>query len=336
MPTQPLSPADSRNYLGFAKQTVLGTGVVPSFFAAYIGAIAFAMNPQLRDVREAGGGSTIARQVKDFVAPAHQFAAPVRSDLAGAILAFFLGAEVLAGAGPFTHTLTPNDGRILVSTERNLADDIIERQIDAVIGQATLAYQKRDSGPELMVTAIAEGRTQEDQASPAVETYETDRPLLRSDCTWTVDTTLTPTNVESAIIDLQWALDTTILADSVIRADLVKLHLTGSVELVQLFATSDEADAYRRTHYWDGAAAGTVPGELVYPGDLQVVASFGTGAATRAVDVLLPNLNWGEAELTPNDPDASEAVRLTRRAAVIGPDPAVTIVVTNSRATAYI
>ena len=336
MPTEPLSPADSRSYLGFAKQTVLGTGVAPSFFAAYVGAIAFAMNPQLRDVREAGGGSTIARQVKDFVGPAHQFAASMRSDLAGAILAFFLGTDVIAGVGPYTHTMTPADARILVSTERNIADDIIERQIDAVIGQVTLAYQKRDSNPELMITAIAESRTQEDQAAPAVESYETDRPLIRSDTLWTVDTTLNPINVESAVIDLQWALDATILADSVIRTDLVKLHLTGSVELVQLFATSDEADAYRRTHYWDGVTAGTVPGELVYPGDLQVVASFGVGAATRAVDVSLPNLNWGEAELTPNDPDASEAVRLTRRAAVIGPGPAVTVVVTNSRAAAYI
>lgn len=337
MPTEPLSPADSRSYFGFAKQATKGTGLAPSFFAAYVGPVQFAHNPNLRDIREAGGGSTIARQVKDFIAPSTQFAFPIRPDLTGAALAFFLGsAGVPAGAGPYVHTLTPADGRILVSFERNLADDVIERIIDGVISQITLSYAKRDSGPELMATAIAEGRTEEDQAGPAVESYETDRPFLRSDCTWTIDTTLTPANVESATIDLQWAMDTTILADSVVRSDIMKLHLTGSVEVVQLFETSDEADAYRRTHYWDGATAGTTPGELVYPGDLQVVADYGAGAAQRVVDMNLPNINWGEAVLTENDPDASEAVRLTRRGVIVAPAPAVTATITNNRATDYL
>lgn len=338
MPTQPLSPADSRSYLGYGRQTTKGTGVAPAFFATYVGAVSFAHNPNIRAIREAGGGFVPARQVKDYIAPGIQFGAPIRPDDIGAVLAFFLGtAGVPSGAGPFVHTLTPADGRQLVTFERNLADDVIERIIDGVITQVTLNYQKRDSGPELMYTAIAEGRSDEDQAAATVEAYETDRPFLRSDCAWTLDTSLTPANVESATIDIQKEFDATILADSVVRSDIVPLRYTVSVEIVQLFESADEAAAYRRTHYWDGAAAGTTPGELIYPGDLQVVASYGTGAGVRSLDVAIPDVDWGEAELTENNPEASEAVRLTRRGqAVAGAGAPVTAIVTNDRATDYL
>lgn len=340
MPTVPLSPADSRSYLGFGRQSSKGTGVAPAYFATYVGGIDFAHNPNLRDVREAGGGAVPARQVKDFLAPATQFATPIRPDIAGAILAFFLGATGGApgGAGPYDHTITYADARQLVTFERNIADDVIERIIDGVITQVTLNYQKRDSGPELMMTAIAEGRTEEDQAAAAAESYETDRPFLRSDCTWTIDTSLTPTNVEAATIDITKEADTTILADGVQRSDIVPLRMGIAVEVVQLFESSDEADAYRLTHYYDGdATPGTTPGELVYPGDFQVVANYGSGADEREIDISLPDINWGEAELTENDPEANEAVRLTRRGIVVaGAGEPITAAIKNNTSTDYL
>lgn len=336
MPTQPLSPADSRSFLGYGRQTVKGTQVAPTHFATYVGALAFAHNPNLREIREAGGGLVPARQLKDFINPGIQFGAPVRPDQSGALFAFFLGADVTAGVGPYTHTITPVDGRELVTFERNIADDVIERIIDGVLTGITLSYQKRDSGPELMLAAVAEGRTEEDEASPVVESYETDRPFLRSDCVWTLDGA-TPTNVESCTIDIQKESDTTILADSVVRSDIVPLRLAINIEIVSLFESVAEADAYRRTHYWDGTTAGTVPGELVYPGDLQVVASFGSGAAARAFDVNLPDVEWGEAELTENDPEASEAIRLTRRGIIVaGAGAAITVIATNGVVTTYL
>lgn len=339
MPTQPLSPADSRSYLGYARQTVKGTGVAPAFFATYVGAIEFNHNPTIRAIREAGGGLVPARQVKDFIAPGIQFGAPIRPDDIGAILAFFFGAAgAPTGTGPYIHTITPADGRELVTFERNIADDVIERILDGVVTQVTLNYQKRDSGPELMYTAIAEGRTEEDQAGPVVESYETDRPFLRSDCAWTIDTTLTPTNVEAVTVDITKEFDATILADSVVRSDIVPLRYTVSVEVVQLFESVDEATAYRRTHYYDGAGgAGTTPGEEIYPGDLQVVASYGTGTELRSLDIAIPDIDWGEAELTENNPEASEAIRLTRRGqAVAGAGAPITAVVTNNRSTDYL
>lgn len=340
MVTEALSPADSRSYLGMMRQTAKGTGVAPTFFLPYVEGIQFTHNPNIRSIREAGGGNVIARQVKDFIAPAVQAGTPVRPDVFGALIAYFLGAEAaVSGVGPYLHTMTPADGAIWVSFERNIADDIIERIIDGLIGQLTIDYRKRDQGPEIMATAIVEGITEESQGAAAVEAYETDRPFLRSDCLWTVDTSLTPTNVESCTIALQWALDSTILADAVTRSSIVKLHLTGTVELVQLLESDDEETAYRLVHYYDGdATPGTVPGELVYPGNLQVVADYGAGAAQRIVDVELPSVNWGAAELTENNPDAREAIRITRRGEIIRPASGAPVIalVTNNRATKYL
>lgn len=340
MPTQPLSPAHSDSYIGFGRQTTKGTPVAPTIWASYVGETGFSHNPNLRDVREAGGGLVPARQLKDFIAPAIEAAAPIRPDYIGAVLAFFLGgAGAPSGAGPYDHTITPVDGRELLTFERSLADDVIERIQDAVITGVTLSYQKRDSGPELMAALTAQGITETDEAAATAEAYEADRPFLRSDCVWTVDTSLTPTNVESCIIDIQKEFDLTVLADQVTRSDIVPLRFsTISVELVQLFESSDEADAYRLTHYYDGTASpGTVPGELIYPGDLQVVSNYGAGGAERELDISLPDINWGEAELSENNPEATEAVRLTRRGVVVaGAGDPITALVKNNRSTDYL
>lgn len=340
MPTQPLSPADSRSYLGYGRQTTKGTPVAPTFFATYVGAIEFNHNPNIRAVREAGGGLVPARQVKDFLAPGLQFGAPIRPDDIGAILAYFFNdggvPTDLGGPGPYQHTLEPQDGRTLLTFERNVADDVIERFQDSVLTQLTLNYQKRDAGPELMYTAIGEGRQETDEAGATAESYETDRPFLRSDCSWTVDATLTPTNIEAVTIDISREIDAAILADSVVRSDIVPLRYTIDVELIQLFESADEAAAYRRTHYWDGTAAGTTPGEQIYSGDLQVVSTYGTGTALRELDISIPDIDWGEAELTENNPEATEAIRLTRRGqAVAGAAAPLTALVTNNRSTDY-
>jgi hypothetical protein len=333
MPTVPLSPADSRSYLGLGVQSAKGTAVAPTHFATYVGQITHAHNPNLRDVREAGGGAVPARQVKDFLAPNGQFAAPQRPDFIAFLAALFLGGETgVTGVGPYVHEFTYSDVRQLMTVERNIADDVVERIVDAVVHQMTLNFQKRDSGPEVMATAVYEGRTPTNEGSTATsESYETDRPWLRSDCTWVIDTSLTPTNVESATIDLTKEYDATILADAVVRSDIVPLRLGVSVEVVQLFESADEAAAYRLTHYYDGTGTpAAAPGELVYPGDLAVTATYGAGAAARTLLVELPAVNWGEAVLTENDPEASEAVRITRRGIVVASaEEPVTITVTN-------
>ena len=341
MPTQPLSPADDRNYLGLGRQSVKGTAVPPAYYIPYVSQIDFGHNPNIREIREAGGGQVPARAVKDFLAPALGFSTPIKPDAIGHILALFLGtAGVPGGAGPYDHTFIPANGRELITFERSIADDVVERFVDGVMTGVTLAYAKRDdTGPELMAAVTVEAISEVDMEQTATaETYETERPFLRSDLTWTVDTSLNPTNVESCVIDMQKESDTTILADAVTRSDIVPLRFsTVSVELVQLFESADEAEAYYKTHYWDGTVAGTTPGELIFPGDLTVVADYGAGAAQRSLSIALPDINWTEAELTENDPEGSEAIRLTRRGSVVaGAGAPITALLKNNTATDYL
>lgn len=336
MPTTALSPADSRSYFGYGRQSSLGTGVVPSVFAAYVGPVSVAHNPNIRDIREAGSDQVIARQVKDFIAPGAEFAIPGRPSAAADLLAAFLGtAGAPTGSGPYVHTITKAPTNINLSLERNIADDTIERIIDAIITQVTIDYRKRDQGPEVMLAASAEGLSVTSIGSATAESYEADRPFLRSDCSWEIDGEAA-TNVESATIGMQWAIDAAVLGDDITRIALVKLHLTATIEVVQLFNTAAERTAYLTTHYGTDTA-GTAPGEVVYEGDFTVTSSYGSGTGTRALQVAFPVVNWGEAVLSDLNPDATEAHRLTRRGVMVA-NPSgqpVTVTATNARTTAY-
>src|SRR3990172_5896355 len=215
MPTEALSPADLRNYLGIGKQTVKGTAVAPTFFVPYVAGITFAHQPNVRAIREAGGGQTIARQVKDFIAPAVEFASPAKPDLSAALFAYLLGSSPTpSGAGPFVHTITPVPSAVWLTWERNIADDVTERIRDALIGTLSFDMAKRDTSPELMLAGTATGTVETYEAAPTAESYETDRPWLRSDGTFTIDT-LSKLNVESLRLVFSWILDEAILATSI-------------------------------------------------------------------------------------------------------------------------
>ncbi len=333
MPTEALSPAHPDSYVGVGRQSAKGTGVAPTHFLAYTGAVELNHEPNIRQVREAGGGDMIARLNKDFVAPGLTAAAPLRPDLGAALCAWFLGADAISGVSdPWTHTITKAPGNVWLSIERSIADDVIERIIDGFATELTLDYRKRSSGPELMVTAAFGGLDTEPQGAATAESYETDAPYARSMCAWTVDGAAA-TNVESFTATMRWRYDEAMLADALNRVAAAKLHLEIGLELVQLFDSTAERDAYLSTHY--GTPAGTDYTEAVFQGDINVVA---TQSAARTFTVDLPQVQWGVARLPGNDPDASEAVRLTRTGQVIanpGGEP-VTITALNGVSTGYL
>lgn len=331
-----LSPADPRNYLGFAIQSALGAAVPPTHFAAYVSQITFGHNPNIREIRDAGGGDTIARTNKDFVAPGARFAMPIRPDAAAAASAAFFGADAITGAGdPYTHDITKAIDTVYLSIERNASDALTERIEDAFLMEVTYDFRKRDSGPELMMTCDAGGLNAVPIGSPAADSYEAERPYRRSDCAWTVDAA-GATNVESASFTFKWAIDEAILADGLNRQAAVKLHLTGSGTIVQLYNTAAEADAYLATHY--GTPAGVVYSEDVYAGDLNVVATKPGVTPARVFSIDLPAIEWTDAKITEPDPEAGEAVRLTREWNMIanpGGEP-VTVSFQNAVAAAYV
>lgn len=339
MPTAALSPADLRNYVGVGKQSVLGTGVVPSRSLAYVGPVSFLHNPNIRDVREAGGGGVIARQVKDYLAPGAELAVPVRPELGAVLAGYFFGvAGAPSGGGdPYTHTITQSLSNVNLSIERNIADDTIERVIDAIFTSLTFDLRKRDQGPEIMMALTAEGGVETAIAAATTEVYEAERPFLRSDCTWTIDGNAA-TNVESATLDFSWAIDATMLADGITRVALAKLHLTAAIEVTQIFNSTQARTDYLTTHYGTTTAA-TPPGETVYAGDFNVAMSYDNGSSNeRSITIDVPVVNWGDAVLSDNNPEASEVVKLTRRGVMVanpGGEP-VTITALNGLATAIV
>lgn len=338
MPTTPFSPAAAEHYLGFAKQASKGTGVAPTFFAAFVEAVDLSHKQAIRSVREGGSGLFVARDVKDVHPPGTRFAAPIRPDLGGAVLAFLLGTDTISGASdPFTHTITPNlAATTWLSIERNINDELTERIVDSFIMEVVLNFQKRDSGPEAMMDIIADGLSLARQASQATDTYEGDRPFLRSDGVWTIDGNA-ETNVERATVTLRWIFDTAMLADSVTRTDATKIQFEADIETVQIINAAADLNAYIGTHY--GTITGTAASETVFGATANAftVNMNYTAAFNRQFQLAIPAVNWTEAKWTEPNPGATEAARMTRNGHLVAPasGAAVTVTVQNANGTSY-
>jgi len=340
MATAPYSPANLQAYVGIGKQAEKGTGVVPSYFAAFVEQVELNPGDGLREVREGGAGPYVARHLKDLYVPGIRFATPVRPILAGALLAYLLGDDAITGAAdPYTHVITPAPATNLwLSLERNVDDDLIERIVDGVLTEVTIDIRKRDQGAEALLRCIGTGLSLDRPATTA-ESYEAGRPFLRSDCTWTIEGAA-DTCVESATIVLRWLFDAGISADQVTRCHLVKILFEAEMTLTQLWYTETQKNAYVAAHY--GTSAGTAASATV-AGDaadaFAVSMDYAEAEKARQFQVALNAVDWDPAQtrITEPDPAASQAGRITRRGVVVKPasGAAVTVTVKNSLATAY-
>ena len=336
MPTLPFSPAGALNYMGFGAQSVKGTGVAAAYFAAYIEAVDLSHNQAIRRVREAGNGLYIARDVKDVHLPGFRFAAAARPDITGAILAMFLGADSISGAGdPYTHTITPVETTTWVTVERNLNDEVTERIEDAFFTEVQLDIRKRDGGPEAILIVTGGGLSPTYEASQSTDLYESDLPFLRSQMTWKLDGSAV-TDVERATLTMRWIFDESILSDALTRDDAVKLAFEADLEIVELFDSTAALNAYRATHF--GSSSGTAAAEAVYQPNatdsFEVSMTYGTPARTLTINI--PKVSWVEAKLTEPTPNASEAVRLTRSGHLITAAVPITATVLNATTPAYV
>lgn len=321
MATQPFAAANEDSYFGFGFQSAKGTGVAPTQFLAFVNAIELTHGEQFRKIREAGSSQVVSRTVKDSYTPGARCAAPIRSDLAGAIMAALLGADSIAGAGdPYTHTITKDGTTDWVTFEYNNADDVTERVIDGFFIEAEISATKRSNGPELMISAVVGGLDLDRQVAATAESYEVDRPYLRSDVAWTLDGTA-ETNVESATLRCRWTFDEAMLADSVIRANAIKIQFECEIEVVQLAGDTGEREklAYINTHYPNAAEDGTGTATSETPGiigSLILDATHSEGTVSEDTDrqfkVEVPVVRWTGAVLDPPNPESTEAVRLTR------------------------
>lgn len=329
----PYSPSDERNYLGFGFQSVKGTAVAPTKFAAYVDEIAFNHGQQMTMVREGGDGPYVARTVKNAYFPAHRFATALRPDMTGAIFAAFLGADSISGTDPYTHVITADPDMDWLTTERNIADDVTERHVDSVISAVEFDVRKRDQGPEPRLVCDALAISPAYELAATAESYEAFVPFARSEVVWAVNSGAS-TSVESCRIRMAWTYDDRILADAVTRSTLVKLRLDIDVELVLIMASSTEENFYRAVHY--GATDGIAASETVYQGDLK--ATFDRAADNRSVIIDLANVDWTNAGLTENNPAGNEATRATFTGHAIKETgaEAITVTVENGTTPAYV
>lgn len=339
MPTVPVSPSAAEHYFGFGKQSAKGTGVAPAFFAAFVEELQARPGKNIREIQEGGTGPYIARGVTDLYVPTWRFAAALRPDVAAAIYAFFLGtAGVPAGTGaPYTHTLTNASGRpVWTSFERNIGDEIIERIVDGFITEIVLDIRKRDQGPEAMLEVSGTGLSLA-VVSAATDSYEADRPFLRSDAAWKVDNAAV-TNIERARVVSRWVHDEGMTTDAVTRADATKVQFQTDVEVVTLWSTAAEALAYKEIHYpvVAGDGSGTAPSERVHQPSATNSFEVDFNYTDREFKLNLAKVLWKDAEISEPNPSATEACRLTRRGVLIAATTPVTVTAKNTRSTNYL
>lgn len=300
----PYTSNEDRNYLGFAKQTAKGSAAAPTVFIPYAGAVDAGHGLDGDDVREAGSGFYVGRTRKTKHDPTGTFEMAGRPSTLGKMSAWFLGADTISGAGPYTHALTPAASNTWVTAERCLQDELIERFVDAQLKKLTLSGE---GGGDLMAAFEWESLTAAWQASATAETYEAVDPFQQDEATYTVDGSAA-TNVASWKVELEWKVDEDVRLSKVTRDQLPKLTLAATITLKQLML--DTLD-YRKVTF--GSTSGTAPNKDFFrTGAFIADYDNGTvGAGQRKYKIELPKVAWKSAKYSNLNPDG-ETVYLER------------------------
>lgn len=307
----PRSTSNSAHYVGIGKQVSKGTPVAPTVSVPYKGTVTLDQGQAGDDIREAGLGPYISRTMKTAHDPSGGFGLAVRPSTVGKLAAWFLGADTISGAGPYTHTLTPDEAaRIWLTVEQNAgtSGDIIDRFGDCVFKSAKFAL---DGNKDLMSEFSWFGLTPAWQTTVTATAYESGvsgstpgGPFRGTEGTYTVDGS-GATNVQSFEINLEWKYDEDIRLSKVTRGDAIKLELGGTIKLKQLINSSTGTDDYRKVNY--GSTSGTAADKNFFSTGA-FIAAFDNGLATtnaRNANFTLPSIDWKTAKYTDLNPDGS-------------------------------
>jgi hypothetical protein len=336
----PRASSSLSHYLGLAKQTVKGTGVVPTLFVPYQGSIDLSAGQDGDDVRQAGTGTYVNRTMKTKHDPSGAFGMAARPKTLAQLVAWFLGADASVASGSlWDHTATPAEANTWLTVEQaaGVSGDIIERYTDALLTSLSLST---DGNGDLMTQFGWMALTPGWQSTAATPTYETGvsgtspgGPYRATEATYTVDGSAA-TNVQSWSVDLEWKLDDDIRLSKVTRADALKLELTGKVKIKQLLDAA-AATEYRKIIY--GSTSGTAAAKNFFQGGSWAVV-FDNGLATtnqRTLSISCPVIDWKDAPYTALNPDG-ETMYIEREGVIRKDSGAfVTIVSKTSDAVAY-
>ncbi|HXF71137.1 MAG TPA: phage tail tube protein [Actinomycetota bacterium] len=328
----PYTPSDSRNYLGIGKQTAKGTAVAPTLFVAFHDDVELAHNQEISGLKEAGGAGSVTLAEKLTHAPAGGFSFRARPSISGRMCAYLLGNDSVTGTGPYDHAITKDiQNTDYLTIEQNLADEGIERFVDAVISELVFEVSNEDT-QIARFTGRWLGTAPAVQATATTETYESETPFVLRDATWTIDGSVR-SNVRRLRLAMTMRYSAEKLSD-VVPAYLVKLAFDVEGEIEQLMlAWSDE---YRLVHY--GSTSGTTYQKAPTTGSLTADFAYGTGASARGLKFAVPNLDWLDATYTPLNPDPGSAVRVTRtfRAREVSGTPIITVTAKTNDSAAYV
>ena len=306
----PLATSDSLAYVGIGLQSSKGTGVSPTLFVPYRGPVTLDGGQAAESIYAAGTGPYANRQMKTAHDPKGSFGMGMRPNTISELIAYFLGADSIAGAGPYDHTITPDErARRWLTIEQAFGTDgdIIERFVDAVLTSLTISVDGNQDWIATLGWTSLDAAWQATAATPSYETGvagSTPGSALRgADATYTIDGSA-ETNVKMCEIALEWKYDEDIRLADVTRRDALKLELAGTVKLTQLIDDTDTRDRYRAMQY--GSASGTSPANDPYRGSLTAVINNGlTSTNEREVQMAIPAIDWMTPKYTDLDPSGA-------------------------------
>jgi hypothetical protein len=301
----PYAASDSRNYVGFGKEVTKGTGVVPTKWVGYLPSVDLDHGLNVNRLQEASGGYRVTYSEKVSEMPTGRFICLARPSISAWLAHKLLGLDAISGAGPYTHVLTDDLATDYLSAEQNLADEAVERFIDAVVSELTWSVDSSTRAIRLAGQWL--GLQPSFQAAATAESYETENPFLITDGAFTVDSGVV-TNLQAFTVTCRFIYSLP-LVDDVIADYAVKIRQEVDVEITQLAV--DIATEYRKTH--TGAVGGTTYQKIVQPGDFIADFNYGAGASLRQMKLEVPNLDYDSAAYTPLTPEG-DVVSVTRTA----------------------
>lgn len=298
----PYSTTDERNYIGVGLQSARGTAVTPTVFVPYVDGPKVDHGMKGDGIFEAGTGPYPSRTEKESHDPKGGFSLAWRPKTLAQLSAWFLGADSAAAAGSlYDHTAIPAHTPLYLTIERCIADEIVERFVDAVLTKLTI---KQDGGKDLMADFEWSSLTAAWTGSATSESYESGvsgstpgGPFRGNEATYTIDGS-SATDVAEWEIELERTYDAPHLS-SVTGLHQVKHAIAGKIKVKQLALATTP---YRTIAY--SSASGTAPNKNFFQNGA-FIAAYDNGLSStnaRLATITLPGVDWTEVNVTDADP----------------------------------
>lgn len=298
----PYSTTDERNYIGVGLQSARGTAVTPTVFVPYVDGPKVSHGMKGDGVFEAGTGPYAARTQKESHDPTGGFSLAWRPKTMAQLIAWFLGADTAASGGSgYDHTAVPAHTPLYLTIERCIADEIVERFVDAVFTKVTI---KQEGGKDLMadfewsaLTAAWTGSASSDAYETGVSGSTAGAPYRGNEATYTIDGA-GATDVASWELEVERAYDAPHLS-AVTGLHQVKHAFSGKVKTKQLALATTP---YRTVAY--GSSGGTAPNKnFNQNGSFLAVYDNGLSSTNaRLATISAAGVDWVDVSLTDADP----------------------------------